>query len=192
MDPRRLLPALTAVACACVVLTLGVGWARTAADRPRPADESPGTASAGAPTAGGASAAASASRYPAPPGDGPAAVLAGWDRERARAWAEGDVSVLRSLYADGSRAGAADVGLLRAWLARGLRVEGMAAQVLALEVVDRGRRRLVLRVTDRVVGARAVGAGVRPRPLPVGRPVEREVELRREAGEWRVVEATSR
>lgn len=178
MDPRRLLPALSAVACACLVLTLGVGWVRSGPD----ASPSSG------PAAGPAGAAPGS---PPPPREGgPAGVLAAWDRERARAWAAGDVAALRALYVDGSRAGAADVRMLRAWLARGLRVEGLTTQVLALDVVDRGPHRLVLRVTDRVVGARAVGTGTGTRPLPVARPAERQVVLRRVAGEWRVVEAT--
>lgn len=178
MDPRRLLPALTAVACACLVLTLGVGWARSGSGDPQTAGPAPRRSPTTAPPPAAAH------------GTGPAGVLAGWDRRRAAAWAAGDVARLRGLYVDRSRAGAADVRLLRSYVARGLRVEGLASQVLRLEVVDRGPRRLVLRVADRVVGGRAVGAGADPRVLPVGRPVERRVVLARVAGEWRVVEAT--
>lgn len=171
MDPRRLLPALTAVACALVVVTLVVGHGRP-----------DGTARtdvrrAGAPTA--------ASGHPAPR---PAAVLAGWDQRRAAAWARGDAAALAELYAPGSRSGAADVRLLRAYAGRGLRVEGLTTQVLALRVVERSPRRLVLVVTDRVVGGSAVG-GAAPVALPADRASTRRVLLVRQRGRWVVAEA---
>ena len=89
---------------------------------------------------------------------GSLAVLRDWDRARARAWARGDVGALRALYVRGSAVGSQDVAMLRAWLRRGLRVEGMAMQVLAVELRRRTDRRIVLVVTDRLVGA----VGVRP------------------------------
>jgi len=169
VDPRRLLPALAAVACACVVATLAVTLLPSR-------DAGP---------AGPARPAASASSGPDP---GPAAVLAAWDRQRAAAWAEADVEALRELYVDGSRTGAADARLLRHYRSRGLAVTGMATQVLALDVVERTGSRLVLVVTDRVVGGRAVGGGT-PVALPADRASTRRVVLRREDGRWRVVEA---
>jgi hypothetical protein len=73
---------------------------------------------------------------------------------------------------------------LRAWLDRGLRVEGLRTQVLARRVVARGAGLMVLRVTDRVVGGVAVRAGgVRAR-LPADRPGERTVTLVRHEGRW--------
>ena len=170
MDPRRLLPALAAVACACVVATLVVTvvpWRDVSDVRP-------------------AVRAAPAS-VPAAP-SGPAAVLAAWDRSRAAAWAEGDAGALSRLYVDGSRTGAADVRLLRHYRARGLTVTGLTTQVLALDVVDRTSSRLVLVVTDRVVGGRAVGART-PVALPADRASTRRVVLTSEGGRWRVVEA---
>lgn len=95
---------------------------------------------------------------------------------------------LASLYVDGAGAGAADVRLLRDYLRRGLRVEGLTTQVLALRVVGRSADRLELVVTDRVVGAQAVGAGA-PVALPVGRPSTRRVVLVRDDGSWVVVTA---
>lgn len=174
MDPRRLVPALAALACACVVLTAVVGWARS---RPDGATPPPAEVAPAAPTADAAA-------------EGPSGVLAAWDRRRSAAWATGDVSALRRLYVPGSRAGAADVALLRRYLARGLRVDGLTTQVLALRVVERSPDRLVLRTTDRVVGAVAVGPDGAV-ALPVARPGTREVVLARSAdGGWRVVEAT--
>ena len=172
MDPRRLLPALTAVACALVVATLVVVVARPD-PAPRPRLASP--ASSAPPSA------------PQPARSGPAAVLAAWDERRSAAWAEGDAGALERLYADGSGAGAADVRLLRDYRRRGLRVEGMATQVLGLRVAARSPGRLELVVTDRVVGAEAVGSGA-PVSLPVDRPSTRRVVLVREGARWVVAE----
>lgn len=115
-------------------------------------------------------------------------MLAAWDARRAAAWAESDPVALASLYVDGAGAGAADVRLLRDYLRRGLRVEGLTTQVLALRVVGRSADRLELVVTDRVVGAQAVGAGA-PVALPVGRPSTRRVVLVRDDGSWVVATA---
>ena len=164
MDPRRLLPVLTAVAGALVVAMLVVVVARPDPP-PRPGIA---TASSDHPT-----------RAARPVRSGPASVLAAWDERRSAAWAEGDVAALEGLYADGSGAGAADVRLLRDYRRRGLRVEGLTTQVLALRVAARSPVRLELVVTDRVVGAEAVGAG-EPVALPVARPSTRRVVLVRE------------
>lgn len=170
MDPRRLLPVLAAVACACLVATVVVAMSR------------PGERATSSP-APSASPAADASR-------GPSEILADWDRRRASAWAEGDVAALRGLYVDGSRTGAADAALLRHYLRRGLTVEGLRTQVLALRVVGRSSSRLVLVVTDRVVGGRAVGRGAStPIALPADRASTRRVVVVREGGRWLVAEA---
>jgi hypothetical protein len=114
-------------------------------------------------------------------------VLRRWDRARGRAFAEGDVNALRRLYVEGSTAGTADVRLLRGYLRRGLRVEGMRMQLLRVEVVHEDRGRLVLRVTDRLTGAIAVDRGARI-PLPQDGASTRVVELRRPRPDllWRV------
>jgi hypothetical protein len=167
VDPRRLLPVLTAAACASVVATLVVR-----VGGPDPAgygDAGPRRVAVDRETSA------------------PAEILAGWDRRRSTAWAEGDAAGLRRLYADGSRAGAADVRHLRAWQERGLTVEGMETQVLALEVVERTPTRLALVVTDRVVGGRAVG-GADPVTLPADRASTRLVELVRVGERWLVEE----
>jgi hypothetical protein len=173
VDPRRLLPALTAVACALVVAMLVVVVARPD-PAPRPRLAGPASTSSDAPSA-------------PPARSGPAAVLAAWDERRSAAWAEGDAGALARLYADGSGAGAADVRLLRDYARRGLRVRGMATQVLALHVAARSPGRLELVVTDRVVGAEAVGSGA-PVSLPVDRSSTRRVVLVREGARWVVEE----
>jgi hypothetical protein len=134
--------------------------------------------------------AAPAGRPPA--GDDPSperralAVLRAWDDRRADAYAEGSESRLASLYVPRSSAGAADVRLLRAYSARRVRVRGMHTQVLALSVLDRGRDRLRVVVTDRLTGARAVRAGGETR-LPRDSATSRVVTLVRAPGAgWRV------
>ncbi|WP_341229482.1 hypothetical protein [Nocardioides salarius] len=113
------------------------------------------------------------------------AVLAAWDESRAAAWRRGDRAGLADLYTAGSLAGARDLRMLHAWLERGLRVRGMGVEVLALEVLREGPRRLVLRVTDRLAGTVAVGSGVR-RVLPRDRPTTRALVLRRGDEGWRM------
>lgn len=177
MDPRRLLPVLTALACACLVATLVVTVAR------------PGETPVGPP---GPAAARSLEARPSeaqPSGTGSASeVLTDWDARRSAAWAAGDVDALAGLYTEGSRTGAADVRLLGHYRDRGLTVVGLTTQLLAVTVVQRGPRRLVLDVTDRVVAGRAVG-GSRPVSLPTDRASTRRVVLVRPGRTWLVAEA---
>lgn len=112
-----------------------------------------------------------------------ASVLRDWDRARAAAWARGSTAALRRLYVAG--AGASDVRLLEAYRQRGLRVAGLRVQVLALDVLHHEPGRWLLRVTDRVSGGTAVGAGVRE-PLPRDRATTRTLRLVRPAGVWRM------
>lgn len=110
-------------------------------------------------------------------------VLRDWDRQRARAWREGDATGLGALYVPGSAAGARDVAMLEHWVRRGLRVRGMAMQVLAVELRVRTDRRIVLQVTDRLAGPVAVGRG-RRWSLPRDEVSVRRLEFRRTAGRW--------
>ncbi len=112
-------------------------------------------------------------------------VLHEWDTLRARAWADGDLIRLRSLYVPGSSAGAADVGLARAYAARGLVVRTITTQVFGVEVLEQGPVELRLRLWDRVAGG-LVSDGSRRTPLPATRPAMRVIEFRRLAGEWKV------
>ena len=112
-------------------------------------------------------------------------VLERWDAARSAAWDRGSVGALRRLYLPGSAAGRRDVGLLRRYADRGLRVAGLRTQVLSWSVVSSRRDRLVLLVTDRVVGGVAVrpGAATRAR-LPADRPTQRRLTLVRREGRW--------
>lgn len=118
----------------------------------------------------------------------PLAVLAAWDRERAAAWRRGDPAALRRLYVVGSRTGRADRALLAAYARRGLRVAGLRMQRAAVEVLAADPERVVLVVTDRVVGASAVGRRGRA-TLPEDDWSTRTVVLVRVEEQWRVAEA---
>ncbi|MCL2541310.1 MAG: hypothetical protein FWE71_02485 [Nocardioidaceae bacterium] len=111
------------------------------------------------------------------------AVLRDWDRARASAWAHGDRAALRRLYAAGSTAGRHDVAMLDRWTRRGLRVRGMSMQVLGVRLRARTRHRVVLVVTDRLVGAYAVTRGRRV-ALPRDNASTRRLEFRRVDGRW--------
>jgi hypothetical protein len=112
-------------------------------------------------------------------------VLRAWDEARAAAYASGSVAALRDLYA--GTAGAGDVRLLRSYLRRGYRVDGMRMQLLAVSVRAHEPGSWVLRVTDRLAGGAAVGHGERI-ALPRDRASTRTVRLRRaDDGRWRVV-----
>lgn len=113
----------------------------------------------------------------------PAEVLHAWDERRASAWAAGDATALRALYTPGSSAGRRDVAMLRAWSARGLRVDGLAMQLLSVDLRRRTPDRLVLDVTDRLAGGVAAPIGL---ALPRDRPTRHLVTMRVVAGEWRV------
>lgn len=113
-------------------------------------------------------------------------ILHAWDASRARAYATGRAQRLRELYVPGSSAGRADVALLRGYHRRGLRVTGMRTQVLSLAVLEHRADLWRLRVTERLVGAVAVGRGDRT-TLPRDRPSAHEITLMRaERGRWRV------
>jgi hypothetical protein len=112
-------------------------------------------------------------------------VLREWDQHRAHAYAAGDLRGLRDLYA--GRTGTTDVAILRGYLRRGLRVEGMRMQLLAAQVLVAMPTRVRLRVTDRLVGAVAVSSTGR-RALPRDAANTRVVELSRESPDhtWQV------
>src|SRR6478735_1464958 len=114
-----------------------------------------------------------------------AALLRAWDERRAEAWASGEPRRRRDLYATRSAAGRADRAMLRAWSARGLRVEDLEMQLVAVQVRVWTADRVVLVVSDRLARGVALGGGVR-QPLPDDEVSTRVVALARVAGEWRV------
>lgn len=118
-----------------------------------------------------------------PSAAGPREVLADWDEQRSAAWAQGDVAALRALYVTGSRTGRVDTRMLAAYVDRGLRVETLATQVLAVEVLDEKPDELTVRVTDRLVGGVVTGDETST-PLPRDRPTTRTLSLRLVDGVW--------
>lgn len=112
-------------------------------------------------------------------------VLRQWDDARARAWARVDIAALRSLYLPDSAALERDLSMLVRWRERGLRVERMQTQVLALQVVAESTDRLELVVTDRLARAVAAGRGQRA-VLPADGVTTRWVTLRRVGEVWRM------
>lgn len=167
MDPRRLLPYVLALT-ACAVLITGGAVAVSRLDQ----GDAPSEGEAAAPAQAGAR-----------------QVLADWDERRARAWAEGDPRALTELYVEGSRAGEADVRMLQAYADRGLRVDGLTTQVLALDVLAESATRIRLRVVDRMVGGVAVDveSPSRRSRLPADRPTRRTLTLRRTGEQWQMV-----
>lgn len=181
---------LAGTALLVLVAGLLVAWAALRPGPPGPATRAGPPAVVTPAASAGTSAGASAGMSPAPragpvAGRSPTAralaVLRAWDRARASAWARGDPAALAALYAPGSRAGAADVVMLRRWQARGLRVRGMRMQVLGAALRARAPGRLVFVVTDRLVGAVAVPGAL---PLPRDQPSTRRLDFRRVGERW--------
>ncbi len=142
-----------------------------------------GTTSPAAPAAAGRGAPASVAGAAQPAA---VRVLHRWDRRRARAYAAGSPAALRALYVPGSGAGRTDVRLLRRYLARGYRVEGMRMQLLDFRVLSHAPGRWRLVVTDRLARAAAVRGSTRL-ALPRDRASTRVVGLvRGDDGVWRV------
>jgi hypothetical protein len=128
---------------------------------------------------------------PVPAGVPPAlAVLHAWDSQRGAAYSRGDPRALARLYVPGSTAAAADVAIIRAYAARGLRVVGLTEQVFSARVDVLEPDRVRLHLVDRVAGA-VVGLG-RCWPLPHDRARARTVVLLRSAGRWRVLRVAQR
>jgi hypothetical protein len=148
----------------CVLVTCACG-----ADQPRPD-----------PTARPAAVA------PAPSDDLAQAlgVLRAWDDRRATAWRERDPAALRALYVQGSSALTADLRLLRAYTGRGLVVRRLETQVFGARVLQRSPGVLRLRVHDRTSATVRGTAG--SDTVRGSDPVQRDLELRRVGGDWRM------
>jgi hypothetical protein len=113
------------------------------------------------------------------------AVLGGWDRRRAAAWAADDRRALRALYVTGSSAGQQDLAMLAAYHRRGLTVTSMRRQVLGVEVLASWSGGWLLEVTDRLALARVSRSGATV-VLPRSQPQTHTIRLRRLADGWRV------
>ena len=114
-------------------------------------------------------------------------VLRRWDVRRAAAWSAGDPAALARLFVHRSRTGAREVGELRRWVRRGLRVVGLHQQVTAARVTDHDPGRIVVVVTERTVDGVAVGARRRT-AVPASAWATHRVSLRLSQDGWRVAE----
>lgn len=113
-------------------------------------------------------------------------VVAALERRRADAFATGNVSRLRQVYAAGSRGMHDDVARLRATVPPGGQARGLAARVLSVRLRWGNGRRASLVVVDAwtsydvVVAGRVIARGRASRPHPL------LFRLRRTAAGWRV------
>jgi hypothetical protein len=139
--------------------------------------------------------AASPSAEPPPAPDAPPGPAAGhWaetlavlDRVRSRAFAAGDPSGLRAVYAPGSPAMARDTRVLRRLTDAGLRAEGLRLTTTTVQPVGRSAGRVRLAVTDLMQAYRLVDAGGTVVERRVGRgPRSWTVELAADGQGWRV------
>lgn len=111
--------------------------------------------------------------------------LGGLDVARAEALADGNLTDLRSLYAQ-RNAAAPDVRLLKRYAARGLRVVGAGMVRGQCRVVARTASRVELDVTERLAPAWAVSTAGETIRLPRDEPSRRRVVLAGGRGDWRI------
>lgn len=115
-------------------------------------------------------------------------VVEGWDARRAAAYAAGDVAALGLLYPAGSALGEEDVGVLAAYVERGLTVHGLRFAVLDLTVEVAEPDRVVVVVTDRMERAEVRrGDGTPVALLPARGEAQRRLVLERRDGAWSLV-----
>lgn len=118
----------------------------------------------------------------------PVEVVHDWDTQRSAAWAEGDVEALAGLYVPGAAVGRDDAAMLSVYVARGLRVQGLETQLLAVDEIRSDEDEMVLEVTDRVHAGTVTGADVGvERALPRDAVSVRRLTFRVYEGAWRVV-----
>ena len=111
--------------------------------------------------------------------------LGGLDVARAEALANGNLTDLRSIYAD-SAAAAPDVRLLKLYAARGLRVVGAGMVRRECRVVTRSASHVELDVTERMARAWAVAPTGESTRLPRDEISRHRVVMTGEAGRWRI------
>ncbi|MFW6775192.1 hypothetical protein ACOACO_12980 [Nocardioides sp. CPCC 205120] len=141
----------------------------------------------------GPSGASGAARPAAPAVPVAVALVRGWDERRSTALADGDAAALRALFAPGPRGdalAAADLALLAAYDARGLRVVGLGFQLVGVDVVtahagttDRPAT-LVVAVRDRMPRAAVARGEVVVAHLPARAEARRVLRFERHGGDW--------
>ena len=111
--------------------------------------------------------------------------LGGLDVARAEALANGNLTDLRSVYAD-STVAAPDVRLLKLYAARGLRVVGAGMVRGECRVVARSASRVDLDVAERLAQAWAVAPTGESTRLPRDETSRHRVVLTGGVGRWRI------
>ncbi|MDF9715700.1 hypothetical protein [Nocardioides sp. ChNu-99] len=141
----------------------------------------------------GASGATRSSAPTAPPVPAAVAVVRGWDERRSAALADGDADALRSLFAPGPRGdtlAAADLALLAAYDARGLRVVGLGFQLVDVDVVTAAAgtatrpATLLVAVRDRMPRAAVARGDVVVAHLPARAEARRVLRFERHGDDW--------
>ena len=121
-----------------------------------------------------------------------AARLAELDHARGRAFSSADPTLLREVYAPGSRARRADAATIDAYAARGGRVVGAELMILRCRVVSSSPARVRLEVVDQLAAARVEWDDGPTTRLPRDLPSRREVALVRTGQGWRIAETRLR
>jgi hypothetical protein len=157
----------------------GAAWAvASPADRPAGIASPPGPAAAAEPAADGrVSQPVSRAEW--------LAVLGRLDVVRARAYALGDVDLLRRVYAAGPHL-AADTAQLRRIVAAGDTVRGASHRLRVVTILDRTSARVRLRVTQSLPSTLRVHAGQAVAAIPGTPETSVVIELALTADGWRL------
>lgn len=113
-------------------------------------------------------------------------VLQRIDSRRSRAWASGDPALLLGVYTSTSPQLETDQAMLRAYVARGLRVHGVAMIYSSVEVTRQAPDVAELVVIDRLRACVAVGPNGARMVLPLDEPTRHRMVLRHTGGRWRI------
>jgi hypothetical protein len=114
------------------------------------------------------------------------------DRLRAKAWTTGTPRGLRRVYAPDSAVLRADRRMLRTYISRGLRTDGVRLEFAMVRVVDRRPREVELAVVDRLGPVRVhtdIGGAA---SLPADQPTAHTIVLRRVGGQWLIAAVRAR
>jgi hypothetical protein len=106
------------------------------------------------------------------------------DRLRAKAWTTGSLTGLQRVYAPSSAVLRADRHMLRTYLSRGLRTDGVRLEFADVRVVGQRPGEVELAVVDRLGPVRVhtdVGGAA---SLPADQPTAHTIVLRRVGGQW--------
>jgi len=150
----------------------------------------------GAPVASAEGAAALTDPPGAAASQPPAARVEDWftvittvDQARSAAYGSADNAPLAGVFAPEGAASAREGGLVAALAAKGAVAEGWRTEVLAVSPVEQTADHAILRVRDRREEYRLVERDGAATTVPASAPVTWLVTLRREGGDWLVVDA---